>query len=229
MKREVVSQRKYVVEAVGELIRHRREHPGKEAPLLPSVAFAIEEAVKQAMRELAQQSTPISNWDDLLRKAIDLSMQEMEDWISQKGEHFNFEPYLDDARESLASVAKEIQRLQQNLLESRAAKRVYDKEIPVDSDETIETPFEVAPIGLLDSIDGYLAAPRSPSCEMNLDALLERFQVEGDWFPYEINLDGMVFVVDDDGTLFVSTENYPEEVRERAQATLMRLAFLLYG
>ena len=64
---------------------------------------------------------------------------------------------------------------------------------------------------------------------MDLDALSARFPLEGEWFPYEVTVEDMVFVVDDDGTVFVSTENFPREVRERARAMLEEIAALLYS
>jgi len=227
MKRERVTQRKYVVDSVGELIRHRREHPKKKARMIPSVAFAVEETVKQSMRQLAQESRPSRNWNDLLRHAIDISRDELLASLSQSGESFDLEPYFQNAQVSLKSVAREIHRLQENLLESRAAKRVHEKVLPDEDNETLDAPFEITPIGLLDSIDGYLASPTSPSGEINLDAISAHFQLEGDWFPYEINVEDMAFVVDDDGSVFVSTENFPREYLKRACETLEQIATLL--
>ncbi|NLX99193.1 MAG: hypothetical protein GXY83_23905 [Rhodopirellula sp.] len=227
MKHERISHRKHVVDSIGEFVRRRREDPKKKSTVIPSVSFAVEEEVKQAMRKLAQESRPTRTWGDLLRKAVEISREELDSSLRERGEQFDFEPYLRDALEALKPVAKEIYRLQHNLLASRAAKRVHDKEQYLSEEEAVSAPYEVAPIGLLDSIDGYLASPTSPIGEVNLEALSQHFRMQGEWFPYEIDVDDIVFVLDDDGSIFVSTENFPREAREKARQILVRIATLL--
>jgi hypothetical protein len=227
MKHERMAQDKYGAESVGELIRRRRQDPRKKYSLMPSVAFAVEETVKQTMRQLAQDSRSPRTWNDLLRQAVDLSREALEVSVSERSERFDIEPYLRDAQASLKPIAREIHRLQQNLLKSRAAKRVHEKSFLSDQEESSTLPFDITPIGLLDSVDGYLASPISASGEMNLDAVAETFTLVGEWFPYEIFVDDMVFVIDDDGSVYVSTENFPRETREHARRILERIANLL--
>jgi hypothetical protein len=42
-------------------------------------------------------------------------------------------------------------------------------------------------------------------------------------------VDEFLFVIDDDGALYISTENFPKDVLDRARTVLHRLAKMLYS
>jgi hypothetical protein len=66
--------------------------------------------------------------------------------------------------------------------------------------------------------------------EIDVELLLgqQRWQIEGEWFPYEVHADEFVFVIDDDGSIFVSTANLPGELREKASRMIRQIADALY-
>ncbi len=183
------------------------------------------------MRRLAQQPSGCGWWQDLLRSAIDNTLEGVQAATGGQRMRFDLEPYLREASTSLQSVAKEICRLSGKLRESRTAKRVYDKARLTEETGEAEDDlsFEIRELGLLDSIEGLLAIPVDDSGTINIDAIKEDYEVMGDWFPYEVIFGESVYVVDDDGTVFVSTENFPREYLERVRETLAGIASRLYS
>jgi hypothetical protein len=82
---------------------------------------------------------------------------------------------------------------------------------------------------LLESIEGLLATPTENVTALNIDGIRQAFPTQGEWFPFEVSLDNFLFVVDDDGAIFISTENFPKEVLDRARTILHKLAEMLYS
>lgn len=90
--------------------------------------------------------------------------------------------------------------------------------------------FVIRELGLRETIDGVLIEPTAECEELNVDALAEQpaWELRGEWFPYELFADGFVFVIDDDGSVFVSTANLPTEFREKALELIRIIAEILY-
>lgn len=231
MKHHRISRDTQVLERLAALIRLASEQHRQQDQEIPSIGFAMDEAIKEAMRRFAQEHSGFRDPHELLRVAIDDTTERLNAAIGQQGLRFDWEQYLEEASNSLKGVAKEIHRLSGKLRESKTAKRVYDRERSARADEeVVGTPlFEIRELGLLDSIEGLLAIPSAVSGTIDIDAIREGFQVTGDWFPYEVGVGELVYVVDDDGSVLVSTENFPKELVERARQTLEDIATHLYS
>ena len=79
------------------------------------------------------------------------------------------------------------------------------------------------------SIVGFLISiPRSESFEMEIERIKSNYKMTGDWFPFEIKIDHSTFILDDDGTIFVSIDNLPEDLIKRSRELLENLANKIY-
>jgi hypothetical protein len=89
-------------------------------------------------------------------------------------------------------------------------------------------PVEVIEVGTRDRIEGLLACPIPEVHELDLEGLQQSHAVEGEWFPFEVCLSELQFVLDDDGTIFVAVDNFPDRLVQEAKAGLIELASQLY-
>jgi hypothetical protein len=85
-------------------------------------------------------------------------------------------------------------------------------------------------LGLKEAIQGILVEPTEQVEEIDIDSIREhgRWRVQGEWFPYAVYANEFVFVIDDDGSVFVSTINLPVELRDKANSIIRQIADLLY-
>jgi hypothetical protein len=77
--------------------------------------------------------------------------------------------------------------------------------------------------------EGLLVQPTGDDFEINLEGLPEGGTVRGDWYPYEVQYEDILFIVDDDGSIFVTVENFPERLVVRVREQLHELARRIYG
>jgi len=222
-----VPQDQFVIGSLVKMISTLSDQAEEGRVYNTAIGFGIDEAVRNNMRRLMQRRTPMVGWNDLLDDAIHESAEQVQHELSLHGLRFDLGQYLDNARGSLASAAKEMLGLNRKLIESRERKRIAEK-TPVATAGS-RRHYEISELGLLDSVEGILATPTDDVSSLNVEKIQEAFTTVGDWFPFEVNVDGLVFIVDDDGAIFVSTENYPKEALERAKAGLHRLAEILYS
>ena len=180
------------------------------------------------MRTLAQTERWLPTASQLLGLAIDRVMERVKAALGNRGIGLDFKKYVAAVREKLAFPAKEIQKLSTQLDESRQSHRLGSKEELVSDDGSHLLVHE---LGLRDAIQGLLVEASEDRTELNLDNLREQpsWRLQGEWFPYELYVDDFVFVIDDDGSIFVSTANLPLELRHRASELLRRIADLLYA
>ena len=58
---------------------------------------------------------------------------------------------------------------------------------------------------------------------------VRHYSVEGDWFPFQIKRDDFTFILDDDGSLFVSTKYLSETIMKNLKQILGDIAAKLYS
>lgn len=102
------------------------------------------------------------------------------------------------------------------LAESKSRKRISEKS-PITAIDA-RSPYELFRLGFVDSIEGLLAIPTPDVATLDIDRIREEFRTNGDWFPFEVAVDDLVFVLDDDGSLYISTENFPLSTRGAGQS-----------
>ncbi len=191
-----------------------------------SLEFALTELVREEMRRMAQQELPRGAAKELLRAALSRVTTRVEKTLETEQVRFDLSKYERRVREKLAFPAKEIRNLGEELSKSRSESRLGAKEELI-SDRGRR--FVVHELGLREAIQGLLVEATDQVQEIDVDLLPgQRWQIEGEWFPYEVHADEFVFVIDDDGSIFVSTANLPGELREKASRMIRQIADALY-
>lgn len=214
------------LEAIAEMAAALVEH-GDQKKYSMGIEFALAELVRDEMRTLAQAERWLPNASQLLDLAVDSVMERVEVALGHRRIGLDFKKYIAAVREKLAFPAKEIQKLSAQLGESRQTHKLGSKEELVSD---AGSHLVVHELGLRDAIQGLLVEASEDRTELNLDNLREQpnWRLQGEWFPYELYADDFIFVIDDDGSIFVSTANLPLELRHRASELLRRIADLLY-
>jgi hypothetical protein len=113
------------------------------------------------------------------------------------------------------------------LIESKERRRIADKS--TSSIHGASLAFDVAELGLHGSVEGLLATPTRGVKALNVERVRETYPTHGEWFPFEVSVGDLLFVIDDDGVIFVSTENFPKDMLERARTILHQVAEALYS
>jgi hypothetical protein len=90
-------------------------------------------------------------------------------------------------------------------------------------------PYQLKELGLKGSIEGLLVYPESDSVNIDIDKLQELGEIEGLWFPYQLKLGDFTFVIDDDGSIFTSTEHFSERMLADAKELINKIAKALYA
>jgi hypothetical protein len=227
MRFEHVPQDRFVVNSLLRMIAASGEEAGGEQSYNTAIGCGVDELVKQNMRRLSQQRAEIRGWEDLLGVAVKMSADQLQQELDSHRLTFDLDLYLRQARKSLEAAAKEMSGLNRKLGESRERRRIGEK-TPVSTVDA-RRHYEVSELGLLESIEGLLATPTAGVAALNVDGIRQEFSTEGEWFPFEVRAGDFLFVIDDDGAVFISTENFPREALDRARTVLHRLAELLYA
>lgn len=93
--------------------------------------------------------------------------------------------------------------------------------------------LELIKIGFDNYIEGLLIYPQLEDLEeftIKTDNLLEGFEVgESTAFPVEIRQENFLYILDDDGSIFVNVENLTDESFKQAGTCLIRLGMALYN
>jgi hypothetical protein len=74
-----------------------------------------------------------------------------------------------------------------------------------------------------------LIFPLADVVDVDLDRLKQTYSVEGDWFPFQIKLGDFTFVLDDDGSIFTSTDHFSERMMTDARQIIEQIAHQLYS
>jgi hypothetical protein len=172
---------------------------------------------KVLRRVLDRQLLPQLAYQETL--ALTISEPTLTRMVTKYSEQLVFQP--------LAPAAKEMSGLTRKLIESKGRKRIGEK-TPVSTVDA-RRHYDVLELGLLESVQGLLAIPAPDVGALDVDGIRQAYPTEGDWFPFEVRVDDLLFVIDDDGSLFISTENFPRDVLGRAKLALHHLAEKLYS
>ena len=129
-------------------------------------------------------------------------------------------------RDTFAPLAKEMFSLRQELLDSRRIDRIGEK---ADLSAESSVPFEVVEIGLRGLIEGLVLVPLLDEFELNLDPISHLCGTTEGHFPIEVKIQDFLYVVDDDGTMYTSTDNFPERLVKEAKRILVELGNQVYS
>jgi hypothetical protein len=224
MKINIIPDDEFILRNIAEIISTRKS--GKKFAYSNTFEFGLTELVRIYMREMAQDShKDIHNDRSLIDEAYDRATSEIQKRTNIDILTLGLDSVYKNLSKKLRYPAKEISNLKNSLETSKQIERIGKREKLVIS-ETL--PFEIIQLGLKDTIEGLLSMPLIKEFEIDLERVKENYAVRGDWFPFEIVIDDVAFVLDDDGTIFTSTENFPEIAFDQAYGAIKELASLIY-
>jgi hypothetical protein len=218
----IVGDAEFVAESVAAKLSER---PDPQDDLSDLIELGMEELVRIHLREIAREERDRVA-EHLLEQAFSMAKED----ILNRGAPERIATDCQSLRERIFKVlrypAQEVSDLSGRLAESRSRDRIGRRNrLAVKG----EAAYEITRIGLRDATEGLLAQPLARTFEIDLDALGANYSVEGDWFPFEIRSGELVFVLDDNGAIYTSTQNFPDSVFERAEHELTRLAAHVYS
>ncbi|BAY26819.1 hypothetical protein NIES2100_66350 [Calothrix sp. NIES-2100] len=201
-----ISENKFVEQAVAKakiIFRDKLFNDGYE-----NYYQIIEKYLNIAKRNLTRKP-PSSNKSSFAKSILDIKNQEI------PGELDNLK--TDNQKENVYNDLVDI------LLNSPIAK----------SKNTEFKELKLIKIGFNNYIEGLLIYPELQDLEeytLNLKYLPDQFEVEiSDNFPIEIYHEDYLYILDDDGSIFVNVENYNSDNFFQAGRLLIELAMSLYN
>jgi hypothetical protein len=222
-----VPQEQFVVNSLVKLVADLAEKGRARDTYNSAVGNGVDELVRQNLRQLSQDGRGFRRGEELLSAAIEKSRGQIKRGLDEKRLLLDLSQYLNHAKVSLINPAIELFDLNRKLVESKSRKRVADKFKAKTHDD--RHTYEVSELGLLGSVEGLLATPTSDVKSLNIERVRENYSTQGEWFPFEVIAGDLLFVIDDDGVIFVSTENFPRDMMEGAMAILHQIAEILYA
>jgi hypothetical protein len=222
MRFKLLSQEEFILQSVVDLIQSSAERGAQTYS--SAVEFGLAELVKEQMRRIAQENDAQRLGDPCELAILDVH-QKVEGRLAERNLRFDLRPPLGEIQTALKFPGKEVAQLKDRLAQSRRTNRIGERKQIAEANQA---PFEVTEVGLQNSIEALVASPVGPMYELNLEEVRRSYEVEGDWFPFQVTIKEFEFVIDDDGTVFISTENFPEKVVVEAREVLMILSARLY-
>ncbi|WP_416673573.1 hypothetical protein [Egbenema bharatensis] len=216
----VRSQEEFLLQDLLKLVEslHSREKTGYSQ----FIEFGVMELVKRQMRQEAIEGQGREG-EELLRRAMAQVNRRLQERLEQHHLRFDFTPYFQNTGQQLRYVAREMQELAEQL-QQLELQEVPEREV-MTSVGQVE--FEVREVGLRE-VEALMVSPLTPECELDLEWLRQSYSVEGSWFPLHVAIEELGFVVDGDGTIFISTENFPAVLLKKARRLMVEVADHLY-
>ncbi|OUC11909.1 MAG: hypothetical protein B0A82_24685 [Alkalinema sp. CACIAM 70d] len=228
----IIPQKNFILAYVKEHLAHRDDISDTAIIADSIINDCLIELVKIQMRDIAgdtERLWPLRTSINILDEAINdvgTCLAEEKIWLGQLMSYYE-EPIC----AQLKYIAKEMETLYEKLQNSRQNGDILERQFTFqDLDcNNLEVPFELISIGSPDNLDGLVVKPLIQSeFRINIDLVADIALIQGQWFPYDLIIQELVFVIDDDGTLFISTENFPETLLKTAYQTIQQLAMSLY-
>lgn len=213
------SQEEYLLQDLLKLVSSL--HISEQSGYSQLVEFGVMELVRRQMRQVALEGQ-VRESEELLRRAVSQTHDKLQERLEGQQLAFDFTPYFQNAGQQLRYVAKEMQELAEEL---RQLGQQVQEGKPNTSAGQVE--FEVKEVGLRE-VEALIVTPLVREYELDLEWLRQSYAVEGEWFPFYLAIEELGFVVDHDGTIFISTENFPSVLLEKARRLSIGLAHQLY-
>lgn len=187
------------------------------------VDFGLTELVRMSMRSLAQVE---GNWSEqkLLNRAIQQVKHQLQEQLSSQLA-FELTPYWTGVRQRLQFPAREMAELAAQRQRTRQQEQTNRREQFFSVEQV---PFEVIEVGRRGAIEALIAMPAVEEVIMTIDPNTALYQVEGEWFPFQVTAAELQVVIDDDGSIYVCTAHYPQTLMIQAREGLLWLADQIY-
>lgn len=219
LKFEVISDHEFVLNTVDQMLEERDGNYSNQFD--STIDYAIVELTKIKLRDLAQLGDRRFKEN---KDALNIASNAVQEEIQKRNPQFVINKNYRKSLHSLSYPALEIMELTNELSRSREIERIGNR-ISLPNSNNI---YEIVQIGLSGSIEGLLAKPVSECVLIDLDNFKEQhYDINGEWFPFEIMVEDFIFILDDDATIYISTDNFPERLLSEAKKNLMDLVTAL--
>lgn len=221
MSTRILSQEQFILSCVEEYVGCLLEQEEKKYSW--RIEFGIGELVRVQMRQLAQVRA--EHEAIMLERSIEITQEKLNGWFTGREFSFDFTPYFGSVRKELRFAAKEIGELSKQLSLSRRSERVAHRESITYG---VTVPLEIVQVGLQNAIESILAVPLAEEFDLDLEGVREVYLVQGQWYPYQITIESLSLLLDDDGTVLMPTLGLSNTMIEQARNTLLTLVTRLY-
>ena len=218
---QVISDREFILQRVVRMLLENTETSNESNLVLQ---LALTELVKQVMRELAQASEADYPQGKLLQAAIQTTTQLLEA-RTETAIPCNLSPYWARIARSLRWVAKEMTTLGLRLQEARQGEVMRAPKVV----SAAPVPFQITELGSRGHPEGLIVHPLA-DCRLDLERVRQSYRVQASrGYPWEVESEGITFVVEADSSIITFLEGFPEAVIEQAKSALEQLAHDLYA
>lgn len=214
----VYSQRAFLGDTISALIRGEQAvEPTVADNLLEDCLISL---VLEEMCDIVQAQGKVGwrNAATVLDQALDAIERQL--YQPDAGQ---WSQYWQRVRETLKQPASHLEDLQARLL------RVDREGIPQRQrfEEGVEVPFEIL---YVPEIASLIAIPVGNRCYIDLDRVQtqETWVVSGEYFPFEVQVRDLTFVVSSAGEIILQTRNFPDSLVRELMDTLRDVAQTLY-
>jgi hypothetical protein len=182
----------------------------------------LTELMRLQMRDVADRPTAV---DDIWNDALTTVKSDLEGMLPGIGADL-VTRYEDSLQSELKPVLREMNSQRIALLAARDREFVLPRE---QFTEGVPVPFEIVWIGTRHNPQRILAMPLDrQTCDFNRAAIRNIVTFDEKWFPYELQVEGMTFILDDDGSLSIDIANLPRTMIDKAYEQLQFLATRIY-
>lgn len=235
MRLKIQSEKDFIIKGIIEQIKNFKQ-PNKDE-YSGNLHSSLSQLVQVYMRKMAQEAGESSksgqyyideskNRTSLVNQAVNQIKNDLKAPLKELGIEFDLNRYFKNIAKVLDFPGKEINELIKNLLLANRAEIIGHRQ---RLDSKISIPIEIRELGLRSSLEGLLVNPLLESYEINLENVRNKYSpIKGEWFPFEVFIGDFTFIIDDDGTIFVSVEKIPEKAVNDAKTKLGELANELY-
>jgi len=132
--------------------------------------------------------------------------------------------YWQSVRETLKQPASQLELLQARLITPLRQEAMPERQ---RVEEGVEVPFEIMH---LPELDALVAVPLKEPCYLHLERARaqEHWIVSGDYYPLEIQVDDLTFMVSSAGEVLLEVQNFPKAWVLQVMETLKAVAQTLY-
>jgi hypothetical protein len=132
--------------------------------------------------------------------------------------------YWRHIRETLKQPASQLELLQARLINPLRQEAMPERQ---RVEEGVEVPFEILH---LPEIEALVAIPMKQGCYLDLERVQaqEHWSVSGEYYPFEVKVGDLTFVVSSAGEVILQVQNFPDSLLREVMGTLRTVAQTLY-
>jgi hypothetical protein len=185
-----------------------------------TLEFVLTELAQTELVRLVNNKEQFDDPKSAIESAWNKICDDIEKRTSLKVKRGELRKKLDDI---FGTVSDKLRETSKEIIESGKSEKYHNLQ------DDKEDCFSISNPELTKIFEFILVKPDESVSGINLDSLRNRgFECRGEWFPYEISYEQYTFVLDDDWTIFVSTENQTEKNALQVREYIINLARRIY-